>query len=1062
MISARNESGWFVAGRSLVALAVLVLLLVPVGARAQVAQVEVVSDKTGDRLQVDGEDFMVLGMNWDYFPIGENYSYSLWTQPDDIIIAALAREMPLMKAMGANAIRVYTGIQPRWVKYIYEEYGIWTVLNHSFGRYGLTIDGVYIPVTDYADPRVRDQLVSEVEAMVEEFKDTPGVLMWLLGNENNYGLFWGGAETEDLPVGVTKEMVRARHMYSVFDDGIKAIKKLDTKRPVAIANGDLLFIDIIAEEIEEMDIFGTNVYRGITFTDLFDEVKAKLDVPVFFTEFGADAWDAKEMREDQLTQAKYLLGQWQAIYEYSAGKGKIGNCIGGLTFQWSDGWWKYGQESNLDVHDINASWANDAYGEDFVEGDNNMNEEWWGVCAKGPTDSRGLFELYPRAAYYALQRAYKLDPYAPTTDMEVIQKHFASIEPMEAVLAARGDASALITDALQRVRVAGVFAEFETFSTGGYLTDTPEEAVDTFTAYPSFQGFDHLQSYYATIEARPAGNVEGSFTLNFLGHVPENTIDEIFYENRGRQESFATPGTEPDQPVSDPLDLNDIERLKVYQASLSWDDRWFKLDAFYRTNHYHWGYEGDFFGLYQEASYGPNIDIYNGEAPLGFEMEFKRDLDGLKLAIGPELWWGANPALILKYQRQLGDIEATAMYQEDLDEQGSATSSNAIPLPPVRKATLHLETKRGPWGIEVGGIWSGENKVGESFQIVEGNAGNYRVLQDEIEAEDAFGGKVKITYQKGRWNWYGQGAIMGLVADGGYTQTITYTGWRLKDVGKGNQYNFLTGMAINMGSWQVAPNFLWQKPIEGPIPSDVPAPGRPRNILADPFAVRENRETTAGELLITYDPTPATWMWAWDSDVREDARLAASVGFVFKHHPTTQDAAIGIQADGRTTFAFPGAPPARDLWEAHARIVSKLRPGLGIIANLYAGKGEPNGDDTRTVKRLGGAFRITADRFRLSGFMKFNDWGPYDYHRDGNETFPVQLMGDVSYTLGMAEWFEVPQTRLGVLAKWRSLDQYSPRYSVSQSRIDSVSDPDSLPKGNEWEIKTYLHFFVDL
>ena len=24
-------------------------------------------------------------MNWDYVPIGENYSYSLWTQPDDLI-----------------------------------------------------------------------------------------------------------------------------------------------------------------------------------------------------------------------------------------------------------------------------------------------------------------------------------------------------------------------------------------------------------------------------------------------------------------------------------------------------------------------------------------------------------------------------------------------------------------------------------------------------------------------------------------------------------------------------------------------------------------------------------------------------------------------------------------------------------------------------------------------------------------------------------------------------------------------------------------------------------------
>ena len=66
-------------------------------------------------------------MNWDYVPIGQNYTYNLWTQPDDVIEAALDREMPLLKAMGVNAIRQYVGVPPRWVRYIYERYGIFTV-----------------------------------------------------------------------------------------------------------------------------------------------------------------------------------------------------------------------------------------------------------------------------------------------------------------------------------------------------------------------------------------------------------------------------------------------------------------------------------------------------------------------------------------------------------------------------------------------------------------------------------------------------------------------------------------------------------------------------------------------------------------------------------------------------------------------------------------------------------------------------------------------------------------------------------------------------------------------
>ena len=71
-----------------------------------------------------------------------------------------------------------------------------------------------------------------------------------------------------------------------------------------------------------------------------------------------DAFNAITQREDQLTQARFLLGQWQEIYEQSAGKGRVGNAIGGLIFQWSDGWWKFRQEERLDIHDTNASWPN--------------------------------------------------------------------------------------------------------------------------------------------------------------------------------------------------------------------------------------------------------------------------------------------------------------------------------------------------------------------------------------------------------------------------------------------------------------------------------------------------------------------------------------------------------------------------------------------------------------------------------------------------------------------------------------------------------------------------------
>ncbi len=1004
----------------------------PVG---EFPEISLVSDSRGQRLQVGGRDFMIFGMNWDYIPIGENYMFGIWDQSDDFIKEALEREMPLLKAMGINVIRQYVGIPPRWVEYIYKTYGIFTVVNHPVGRYGYTLDGVWMPTVDYSDPRVREALKQEMGELAEQYRNVPGFLMWLLGNENNYVLNWTSPEIEALPE-EERGPARARYLYSLYDEIIQVIKERDPGRLVAIANGDVQYIEVIAEECKHLDVLACNVYRGISARDLFDVVEKHLGIPVMFSEFGADAWDAKSMREDQVTQARYLLGQWEEIYEQSWGKGRAGNAIGGFIFQWSDGWWKYDQESRLDIHDTNASWPNGGY-PDYVPGENNMNEEWWGITAKGYPDERGLFYVYPRAAYYALKQAFTLDPYAPTTTLETIRAHFKKIDPVVAEVDARADKASLLAESSSRVQVAGLRLEFETYNSGGYLTNIPKKGVASNT-WPGFRGFDHLESFYVDFRAQPKGNVVATLSLNILGHVPENRIDEIFYENRGRPRTIIAD----DQPY----EMEDIERVKVYQASISWDDRWFRLDGFYRTGHFHWGYEGDLFGLYRSAYYGENIDIYNAEAPVGVEVAAKKWLDGLKVAVGPQLWWGANPAIILKYQRQVSNYNITGIFQEDIEKQVSITSSIAVPLPRNRKATLALSTTKGPATIEVGGIWSGSTKIGDEFQVAERDGGSYKVLLDEVKGSDTFGAKVKITVVKGRLHWYAQAAHMGIVADGGPTEAITFTGWRLKDCGLGNQNNFLTGLAYSYGNFQFAPNFLWQKPIIGPMPPDAPPPGRLRNVLDDPFAVRANREMVAGELLITYDPTPATWFWAWDNDVRENAPFAASLGIVHRHQPTTLDAGIGILENG-TPFAFPASTPARDVWEIWGRIVSRLGADSRLVVNFYGGNGEPNGDDPKLIHRYGIVGRLTRGSLALEGFLKINDWGPYDYHKDFNLTYPIQVMGDVSYSLGKPRWFGFPQTRVGVRGLWRSLDEHSPRYVP-----DGSGD-----KGNEWEISSYLH-----
>lgn len=1023
---------------------------------AQVDNISVVNNKDGSKLLVNGKYLMINGMNWDYFPIGTNYAYSLWQQPDNFIKDALDAEMPMLKNMGVNTIRVYVGIQPKWIKYIYENYGIYTILNHSFGRYGLTLSGVWVLNTEYSDVRVHDLLLKEVSDMVAEYKNTPGLLVYLLGNENNYGLFWQGAETENIPMEQRKSTIRAKALYKLFDEAVVAMKSVDNTHPVAICNGDLLFLDIIAEECRNIDILGCNMYRGVSFGDAFQKVNDALHKPIMLTEFGADAFNAITNEEDQKSQEYYLVNNWKEIYSNASGLGKAGNCIGGFTFQFSDGWWKYLQNQNLDIHDTHASWVNGGYLNDYVPGENNMNEEWFGICAKGQTDERGHYQLYPRAAYYALQEAHRLNPYTKNLTVDSIMKYFSNIEVTNSMLKARSDKASLLSEITEKVSISSVRAELSTFTTGGSEITTPRVASQQATTYPNRLGFDHMESYYIGLTASPTQNVRANVSFNILGNVAGNPIDQIFYENRGLpQEVNTNQGN---------VNLTSNNRLQVYRGDITWDEKWFTLTGFYRTGHGPWGYEGDFFGLYPEANYGPNIDIYNGEAPFGFEMDGKKSFDGFKAAFGPQLWWGANPAVLLKYNHKLGIFNITGIYHEDIDKSNFAVSSIAIPLPRNRRATIDIKSNIGKVNYELGGIWSGQPRVGESFQIVDGSAGSYKVYQDVISSKDTWGGKAKLSFSAGPINWYGQSAVMGLVANGGADYTKTITGWTLKDCGSGNQYNFLSGFTLAIGKFQIAPNFLWQKPIVGPIPLDAPAPAISRNILSDPFAVRLNRETTAGELLITYDPTPATWMYEWNSDEIEDAPFAISEDFVYRHQPTTQDAAVGITAS-RTIFAFSGAPSARDLWESNSRIISKLTHNFGLIANLYFGNGEANGSDQRTIHRYGADLRLIYKKVKLTTSVKFNDWGPYDYDRDYNLTYPLQLIADLSTSLKKPSWFILPGTRIGLRLSWRSLNQYSPRYDpteIMNSLGQMVPYPNAVgyPNGNEWEIRTYIHFNI--
>jgi len=554
----------------------------------------------------------------------------------------------------------------------------------------------------------------------------------------------------------------------------------------------------------------------------------------------------------------------------------------------------------------------------------------------------------------------------------------------------------------------------------------------------------------------PVDQVEARVELNVLGNVAQNQIDALSYETRAGR---LLQGE--DETAEDLFDEQRMERLRIYAAEATWEHRLFKLQTFYRVGHLHWGYEGDFFGLYRDAYYGPNIDIYDAAVPIGAEVEGRGPLEGLTLAGGPQVYWGANPAVFARYSWGMLGGKWTLVHQEDVAGQGQAGNNRAVPQLVTRKTALAMESTIGPVGLTAGGIMAGTDRLGMQYEEVVDSSGGptyngqgFHILEDEIQLVDTLGAKAKLTWEPGPAHMYLQGAYRGLVADGGPDETTTFTGWSLKDGGQGNGVQLLGGVAVDVGTVQIAPNFLYQKPFVGALQS-LPTvwdtdtgtlyPGlAPRNAIDDPFAVLGNRETVAGEMLIVWDPTPATWFWAWDNAMHEDAPVAAAVDFVYRHQPTQRDAMFGFDEKG-TLFAFGAAPPAADVWTTSLTLMANLGPQRRLLLGGMGGQEQSTGGDARLVNRAAVTADLWVKKTAFKTAMRWNDWGPYDYHKTFNLTFPFQASADLS--TGMRGFsLEDPGTRLGARLKYRTFDEFSP-------------DPLLMgAEGHELELYTYLTF----
>lgn len=392
--------------------------------------VELVRTENGHwQMLLKGQPFLVRGLAYDVTPVGKSPDNGSWVVHKDWMFSDVnsngkadgpydafvdknrndrqeknekaVGDFALIQEMGVNTIRLYHhGHSKELLRDLYKTYGIRVIMGDYIGAYAIGSDAPWYEGSDYTNPQHKAKMLESVRQMVLEYKDEPYLLMWMLGNENNYGVV-GDAKS---PGTGSRAKSQPEAYYTFVNEAAKLIHELDPNHPVSHSNGDLLYLDYFAKYAPEVDIFGCNAYRGIHGfgSSLWEEVKDYCDRPVIITEYGCPAYYQGKSREiAEQAQALYHKNNWLDIEGNSAGHG-AGNAVGGVIFHWLDGWWKAGPPPQFDPSSQDTS---SQFSGPFPDGQ--MHEEWLGLASQGD-GSLSPFLRQLRPAYFVYKELWKV------------------------------------------------------------------------------------------------------------------------------------------------------------------------------------------------------------------------------------------------------------------------------------------------------------------------------------------------------------------------------------------------------------------------------------------------------------------------------------------------------------------------------------------------------------------------------------------------------------------------------------------------------------------------------
>ncbi len=994
-------------------------------------KITIQKDANGWRVFDGDSPIEIKGVVWAFTPIGESYNYNLFAHSDSYIRKMIDTDMPLLKKMGVNVIRCFTTIPPRWIEYIYTKYGIYTVVNDLLGRYGVSVNGTWYATTDYSDYYTRETLIESARQTALTYKDTKGVLMYMFGNESNYGLVWASSEIENLPVG-EQNVVKAGYLYDLLEKAMAACKEIDPNRPVGIVNGDTQYLELIAKLCPSLDVLGVNAYRGYKFYDSFYEsIEDILDKPVVFTESGADAYNDILKQEDQAAQMTYLKSQWQEIYEQSYGKGKCQNMIGGFVFEWIDEWWKRYQTKNLDVHD-DASWANSGYDLDYRDGVNNMSEEWFGLCAQSTIKEDGINVRIPRAAYYMLSDVWQLSLYDSSTSQ--IQAKFQNLN--DAYYLAKGNEKSIkqtLTEN-QKIRISKASATVQTTTpvyVNGLIEDFKNGTRNWMNdlRYKNSNGDINETTAVAEgvlgVEVKPFENLSGELVLKAWTGEPFTRLGDhwaSYYKDTGSLWGNNQSGED------------ELQYIDVYSAQINFSNSYFDLNGYYHAKHAGFEGKGDPFNISKEAFDIIGYDTYGSNAPIALEFVGKDILSGLEVIGGPEIWGAATPQVQANYYKWIPNVwilDGIVLNATGAAEFGSSENINIDPFNGYGsglKASIYGETFLMPWfQLKAGALTSGSEKIGAYYV-------NNKKEIAQVNFADTLAGYAQLgTNMFNHFYIYSNVIYRGIVADTNAAQVRG--GFFTADSGSGNRFEVQLGTDFTYGDISFKPVLRARTPLQKPMG---------RSLLAgSPFVVGlGNRQAIEAEAVFTWDSEGGTWFHEWNSDDIEGAPWAFSVSALYQLFAGKTDNLV-YKSNQKATYTRNDGTSVTDyvwyeggsldlqnnLWQVGGRVVTNLLPDLRAIGTFNVGRlGAATGawESAGTKEYCTFVNAGIAARYKnwIGSFdCTVNGWGPETWWRDFNMTFPFQYTLDLAYAFNDSPSFLDKTNRVGIKLVGRLFDE---------------------------------------